>query len=203
MDKERLFEFYEWDSSDGFEHVKKIPLVRINSVDMENIINGNIKVNKLFLDKISNKTILYKNKKYIKYGVLFSDLNRVVAIEFDNEGFILSKSSLLLDEEEDVISDAFLLSTYNLEYKVIDKYDVNNFLTRSEVFKKNYLLKELLNIYKENYFDKLNYLYEEVFGKDHRSIDEKYDVMIKDINDNYNDNYNRLYDIVRLSYQKK
>ena len=44
IDSNRLVDFYEWNSEDVFDKIKKIPLFRIKSIDMENIINGNIKV---------------------------------------------------------------------------------------------------------------------------------------------------------------
>ncbi|MBE6157404.1 MAG: DUF3603 family protein [Firmicutes bacterium] len=202
IDSNRLIEFYEWSSNDIYDQVKKIPLFRINSIDMENIINGNIKVDNKFLTMINNKTYLYKNKKTIKYATLFSDLNRVVAIEFDSNGKSIFKSSLLLDEEEDVLEDSFNLDIFNLNYKVLDKYK-QNFLTREEVLKKRYLIKELETLYENKDYDKLNYLYEEVFESDNNNIKNRYYLIIEDINNNYTDKYNKLYEIVRLSYQKK
>ena len=202
IDSNRLIEFYEWSSNDQFDQIKKIPLFKINSIDMENILNGIIKVDSNFLNIIKNKTFFYKNKKTIKYACLFSDLNRVVALEFDSNGKCICKSSLLLDEEEDVLEDCYNLDIYNLNYKVIEKSKLN-FLTRNESLRKRYLLKELELLYKNNDYDKFNYLYEEVFNTDNKNIDDRYKIIIDDINNNYNNKYNKLYDIVRLSYQKK
>ncbi len=202
-DNKRLLEFYEWSKKDNLEHIKKIPLFKISSLDMENIITSNIKVSKSFLDMISNMTVLYKNKKIIKYGALFCDLNKVVAVEFYKDGTVICRSSLLLDEEEDIIDEASILPDFDFSYKVIEKYDVDLFLTRNETFKKRYLLKEIESLFKEKYFDKFNYLYEEVFGRDDKDICDRYKIMIDDINGHYDDKYNNLYEIVRLSYQKK
>ena len=203
IDGDRLMEFYEWDSKDGLEHIKKIPLFKISSIDMNNIINSNIKVSKMFLDKIKNQTIGYKKTSNIKYGTLFCDLNRVVAVEFNDDGSIICKSSLLLDEEEDILDEVSLFEDYDFNYKVLDSIDKNIFLTRKEIFRRRYLLKELENIYNTKYYDKFNYLYEEVFGKDNRKIENKYKRIVDDIKNNYNYKYNNLYNIVRLSYQKK
>ena len=120
MDSNRLIEFYEWDSKDGLEHIKKIPLFKISSVDMDNIINNNIKVSKDFLDKINNKTTLYRNKYNIKYGVLFCDLNKVVGVEFNKEGTIICRSSLLLDEEEDILDEVSVFEDYENIYVLAD-----------------------------------------------------------------------------------
>ena len=203
IDGNRLIEFYEWDNKDNLEHIKKIPLFKIKSVDMNNMISSNIKVNKTFLDKINNKTIGYKNKNNIKYGALFCDSNKVIGVEFSKDGTIICRSSLLLDEEEEILDEVSIYEEYNFNYKVLEKYKTNSFLTRKELFKKNYLEKELNKIYNDKYYDKLNYLYEELFEKEDKSIEEKYKTIMNDINNNYDHRYNNLYNIVRLSYQKK
>ena len=50
----RLLDFYEWDKKDGLTHIKKIPVFKISSIDMDNIINGIVKVDSSFLEKINN-----------------------------------------------------------------------------------------------------------------------------------------------------
>ena len=85
---------------------------------------------------------------------------------------------------------------------MLDKYK-QNFLTREEVIRKRYLMKEIESLYETKDYDKLNYLYEEVFESDNNNIKNRYYLIIEDINNNYTDKYNKLYEIVRLSYQKK
>ena len=202
-DDSRLLEFYEWDKKDGLTHIKKIPLFKISSIDMENIIHSKFKVDNEFLEKINNKTMIYKSKKNMKYAALFCDLNRAVAVEFYKDGRSICKSSLLLDEEEDVCDECHLFDDFHFNYKVIEKSSDNLFLTRNELFKKRYLLKEMECLYKDKYFEKFNYLYEEVFGRDENNTHDRYKIIIDDITNNYNEKYNNLYEIVRLSYQKK
>ena len=63
-----------------------------------------------------------KNKKDIKYGCLFCDLNKVIALEFNSKGLVIGKSTLLLDEEEDVIDETTLLDEEEVIIKKGDKY---------------------------------------------------------------------------------
>ena len=42
QDKERLVEFFEWSKQDVLEHVKKIPIVRVPSIDMDNFCFADI-----------------------------------------------------------------------------------------------------------------------------------------------------------------
>ncbi len=90
-----------------------------------------------------------------------------------------------------------------MNYKIVEPYKIDYYLTRDENFKKNYLLKELEYIDKTKDYDKLNYLYEEVFTKDNLSYKEKLSRLMDDIEHNYNSKHNELYDIVRLTYTRK
>ena len=103
QDKNKLIEFFEWKDDDTFDHIKRIPLFLVPSVDMNHFCFSDIKVDQDFLKLIKGKTILYKKNITILYSCLFCDLNRVIGIEFSSSGEIISKSGLLLDEEEEVI----------------------------------------------------------------------------------------------------
>lgn len=203
IDSERLIEFYEWSESDSFEHIKRIPIYRISSKVMQDICENKIKVSKDFLEEIKNKTNLYKNKQNIKYATLFSDINKVIAFEFSDDGTVIGKSSLLLDEEEAIIDECSNINESNLTYTIIEPYMINYFLTREELFKRNYLLKELDYISKVNDVDKLIFLYEEIFKTDKLSFEKKLKRLIDDIKNNFNSKHNELYEIVRLTYTKK
>lgn len=202
-DDENYFEFYEWKEDDSFEHIKRIPIIRISKEQMQEIMFNKIKVSQDFLELIKGNTISYKNKKDIKYGCLVCDLNKAIALEFNSKGLILSKSSLLLDEEEDVIDETSLLDEEKINYELIEKYHFDYFLTRDETFKKRYLLKEIEYLKKQKNYDKFNYLYEEIFPKDDLSFTERLTKLVTEIKENYNSKFNDLYEIVRLTYIKK
>lgn len=202
-DDKKLIEFFEWDQDDTLEHIKRIPLVRISSKQLNDFLNYNVKVDKTFLDKIKGTTIMYRKTKNLEYSVLLSDLNKVVAVEFNKKGEIISRSSLLLDEEEEIIEESFDIKEEQIPYIVESKIKTNHFLTRTELKKQRYLLKELENLHQEKEHEKLTYLYEEIYKKDNLSLDEKYLKLKLDIEENYSNKYNYLYEIVRLTYIKK
>lgn len=202
-DCDRLIEFYEWGDSDVFEHIKKMPIFRVKSSVIVDFCWKKIIIDKEFLEQIKGECISYKNKKDIKYGCLVCDLNRVIAIEFNSKGELISKSGLLLDEEEDTINECCDIKEVDLKYKALEENSSDYFLTREELFKKNYLLKELNYIKKVSDYDKLNYLYEEIFSSDKLSFSERVLKLEEDITNNYSDKYNKLYDVVRLTYKAK
>ena len=108
-----------------------------------------------------------------------------------------------MDEEEAVIDECSNINESNLTYTIIEPYNLNYFLTREELFKRNYLLKELDYISKVNDVDKLIFLYEEIFKTDKLSFEKKLKRLIDDIKNNFNSKHNELYEIVRLTYTKK
>ena len=48
-DDERLLEFFEWEKEDTIEHIKKIPLIRVSTKQLETLINNQIIIEKNFL----------------------------------------------------------------------------------------------------------------------------------------------------------
>ena len=203
QDTGRLVEFFEWSDQDVLEHIKKIPLFRINSIDMDNICYGTVKFDSTFLEKIKFKTLLYKKKKAITYAALFCDLNRAVVVEISKQGEVIAKSCLLLDEEEDVIDNSQDLEVFDVSYKVLKREDNFTFLTRSEEFQQRYLYQELKSLFEQRDVDKLTYLYEEVFGHDDSLFDYKYERLIEGVSKSFDRRYQNLYEVVRLSYSKK
>lgn len=200
--QDELIEFYEWSSEDTIDHIKRIPIFRVTSQNLNDLVNKNIKMNNDFIQKIKNKTKCYRKTNDLKYSALFTDLNRVVGIEFTSDGNNICRSSLLLDEEETIILEC----RFDLVEKIY--YQVNsiinkNFLTRQENKKRNYILKELEKVYETNNIDKLNYLYKEIFNDTSLSFESKYLKLYKLIKDNYESKYNVLYDIFKLSYSNK
>lgn len=201
-DGDRLIEFFEWNETDLFEHIKKIPIYRISSKQMQEICNNKIILDKEHLICIKSKTQLYNNTD-IKYALIVTDLNKAIALEFNNQGEIISRSTFLLDEEESIIEEAYNFKEELLKYELSDEYKIDYYLTRKELFKKNYLLKELNFLEKNKDYEKLNYLYEEIFKKDNLTYKERILRLIENIKNNYNFKHNELYEIIRLTYTKK
>lgn len=203
QDKERLVEFFEWNEDDTLLHVKKIPIFRVPSVDIDHFCFSDILVEKEFLNQLYGKTILYKKGKHKFLGCLFCDLNRVVAVEFSSEGGVLARSCLLLDEEAEVIDSAKDCEQVVVPYKVLSLNSSSSFLTRMEEFQRNYLYQEFTFLYENKDIDKLEYLYEEIFGSKQADFSTKYQQLIDDLFKHFDFRYQKLFQIVKLSYLKK
>lgn len=165
---EQIYDFYEWNKSDNLTHIRKIPLIRINSKDLYNIENNNIRFNEELFNKISNKTEIFSGRTVKNIDAcLFSDGTSVLALKFKNNKYYYSK--LILEEEMEVTEVSTRMKESVINYEIISK-KTKSLKTRKELEIENYVKKEL-NILEKNHEDeKLKYLFFECFGK------KKYDV---------------------------
>lgn len=178
LDSNRVYESFEWRDNNNVEHIKKIPMVRVSTNTLDDIINSTFTIEKEFLKDIYKKSEVYNADvtEIIDYGILFTDNFKVIAVEFNKEGKSLFKSSLLLDEEEEILELSNDIKLMDLKYKILKKNKQTNYLTREEEFKKKYLLKELKNTYKNKKHEKINYLYDEIYPIDNKIASENINI---------------------------
>lgn len=196
FDVDNSLEFFEWNKEDNIVEIEKIPIFKLDRNQMNDILNYKIKVDNSLLSKICNRTI-YANG-FLKYSVLVSDLNKVVGLKFDDNGYLIQKSNLLLDEEDAVIDEICGLEYSEFKYELFEKKDTLSFLTRRERFIREYLINEINYLYKNKVYDQINYLYREIFD-DKGTIKKMYEKLIDGISNNYDSKYNKLYDICILA----
>lgn len=192
-------EFYEWLKGDKLDYIEKIPIIKINSMQLEDILFKRIKINDNLLDKIYNKTIT--STGVINYSLLVTDSNKVLGLKFNNKGLLVEKSNLLLDEEEAVLEEINDLDMEYFDYEVIEDNKEMLFLTRYERLIRESLLKELNNLYDNKMYDEIEYLYYEIFNEN-CSIQNKYKKLINNIRDNFNYKFISLYRVIELSIKK-
>lgn len=190
-------DFYEWNSSDSFTHIEKIPIYRITDIGMNEVISHLIKIDKELLSCIKNKTC--SKNGIISHSLLVTDMNRVVGLKFDKNGYLIEKSSLLIDEEDVAIEEAALLDLDVFNYEILDSYSEEVFLTRREKNVKNSLLNEINYLYNNRMFDEINYLYYEVFSET-KSIHNKYLDLVKIINEG--NCIDELFEVVKMTKEK-
>lgn len=159
-----LYDFYEWNKNDFIIHIKKIPLIRISSMKLKDIINHNIIFSDNFLEKIQNKTEEYCNRKIKNLDKVFllTDGLDVIGINISDG---ISYSKLLIDEEIEVLEIATKIKESVIEYKKVSKKNIKEFKTRKEIEEEKYVISELNNIIKKNDSNQLRYLYYECFNK--------------------------------------
>ena len=199
-----LFEFYEWEEDDKLYHIKKIYLVKIDCITYNDILDNKIIIDDKFLLGIVNKCEYFENKKIITipYSMIITDSYRAMAIMMDSKGNIIKYSSLLLDEEEDVLEVSDRLATVKIDY-IIKEKKKNTLLTRKEKNIIKYIKKDLNNSYKNKNINKLKYLYYEYFNKESDDINEIYYNLIKILDQKIDKKIYNLYNLIKLSLMHK
>ena len=201
-----LYEFYEWKKEDNLYHIKRINLIKVDSITFNNIYDNTVLfTNNSFLLSIFNKCEYYTNRSIdtINYAFIITDSYRLLGIMLDSCGKVVKYSSFLLDEEEEILDVAGKLKEVKLNYKIIKKRNKNDFKTRQEINIINYIKKDLDSDYKKNNINKLKYLYYEYFNKQSDNIDLIYQELINELNKDINEKHYNLYNLIKLSLCQK
>ena len=159
-----FFEFYEWNKKDHIEHIKKIPIIKVNNKTLFDIINYKINLDQPFIQKYINKCEKYNSSNNFNYIAFTNGINSLV-ISFDKNGNIIKKSSLIFEDEENICLLSKNAKYIKLIYKIIKKYNYSNH-TRFEKERIHYLIKKIKRI-SEN---QLKYLYYDCFNKQESNI---------------------------------
>lgn len=192
---DNYYEFYEWNENDTVEHIRKIPLIKVKKEMIQKIIEKNIVINKMFLGTIQNKCEIFNSKsiEYIEYGCIFCDLNRSVVVSFNKEGYIMELSSILINEELEIIDVAETLLEKEIKYKELyNKYERNNF-TRKDLKVINNIIFELEKIKDDK--EKTEYLCYEWFGT---SENASYKKLINSIKKNFTEKHKEFMELLKL-----
>lgn len=202
---EEVYDFFDWNSNDEIEHIRKIPLFRINGKDFNNIKNNLVKFDKEFIDKIQNKTESFKNRKIknIEYAFLLTNGIEVIGYRLNSEYINKYSSYLLVDEDTEVMEVCERINEVFIKYKIIKNKKINNFITRSDKDVIKFIKKEIKLLNKEKEEEKLKYLYYECFGKK----EDNKDIIVKEINNCLNNIdekvYMKIYDFLKLTSLRK
>lgn len=195
-----FYDFYEWNKSDKLTHIRKIPSFKISQKDLLNIKNNQILIDENIFNRVYNKTEKFdKNDvKKMKNACLFSDGKDVVAIEFDKKRINYFKSSLSIDEQEDITDIINYQKEVKINYKIIKKNKNDYFKTRFEIENENYIKNKLKKMYKNDEYKKLNYIHLECFGVEEHDMNKAIKKIEKEITKG-NDNFYKIFKIFKMT----
>lgn len=197
----QTYDFYEWNDTDCFELIKKIPLIRVKHKTLVDLIESTIKASEEFLLLIKDKTLINGKNiiNKISYSCLFTDNKNVIAIEFNENGLSINKSKLLLDDELNVLEVTYGLKEYSLDYEIISTNNNENILRQEKEAKKIVEL-EINELYERQDLAKLKYLYYEYKQETSDDLTLIYKNIKDDLKKSFNPNILKLYYIIKLSY---
>ncbi len=204
-DTKRVYEFFEWKEDDCIEHIKRIPLIKITTEKMNDVLTNQIKITEELMNKLLNKAEVYQSKSTtkIKYALILTDKNRVVAIEFSKEGKSICRSFLDLEDEEEVLDVASNLDIYDFKYQKLSTLEEQTYETRKELSMKKYLINEIKKSYRNHHYNKIYFLYNEYFDQEEEDIKNCYNKLINTFNEPITHKHHELYNVIKLSHNKK
>ena len=197
---ETYYEFFEWNNKDELTHIKKLPIIKVDRTFLNNIKNNDVVVEKELLEKIFKKTEFFKtNKKNTSnYICALCDGTKAIIIKLDSNGTIKGRSSLLIDEENEIIDISDTMTTSNYKLKINKNKKQEYFKTRKEKEINNYIEQELKII--DN--NKLKYLYFDCFNKKEENIKIIKNEIKNEIKNNFENIYKKIYEFLKLASQR-
>lgn len=193
---DKMYDFYDWNNSDSFCHIRKTPLFKVNDSTFYDLCTKKVRVN---LPNIKDKTQVFKSKniEIIQYACVFTNGKNAVMVEFDNKGYSIKKSKFLVNEELEIVNISSNMKLTNIEYNVINKNIFKNKMLRSENDLLNSILEDLDKIKEDK--DKINYLYYEWFN----SGEVNYDKLVRSLKNNFTDKHKEFLELINLLMIKK
>ena len=188
-----FYNFFEWNKNDNIINVKKIPIFLIDNDTFTSMKYDNVIVSKEFINLIRDKTYTYTRSK-LGISCLISNNKEVIAVLFNDNGNLIKRSSLMLDEEEEVLDEIENDSLYKINIIKRRKVNIEN-VNRNIKEKKDFLIKY---INEEKNDINLKYLYYDYFEKDENNIKIIKNELIKEIKNNWNKKLNNFYDTVKI-----
>lgn len=195
-----FYDFYEWNDSDDIIHIRKIPSFKISSDDLNSLKYYTVKIDDSIFNKILNKTEVFRKKtiRCIKNSCIFSDGKDIIAVSFDGGRVNYLKSSLDIDESDEIMDIIKYQKEIKIPYEVLSKKKYNNFKTRFEIENEIFMKSELDKIYCNHDYKKLNYIYLECFGKTVNNFDRAISQIKKEIIKG-NDNFYKIFKIFKMT----
>ena len=205
FNKDEIYEFFEWNQEDNIEHIRKVPIFRVKTKDFLNIKNKKIQVDKIFLNKIKNKTEIFTSNSVDKkeYCALITDGIDLVIVEFDDNGNSKEKSSMLLDEYEDTLDESDLLDNYDIKYIITGEGNNILFKTRFEKEVYKYIEQELEYLISKKSYNKLKYLYYEWYNTKNSDMTSMIKELLDILNMDFTSKHEKFYELIKLSNMKK
>lgn len=184
------YEVYEWRNSDNIESIRKLPFFRVNDKTYLCLKNMDVKISSDSLDRIRN-SISYFDNKNSDIKCIVTNGKSCMGIIVNKKGCVVGRSSMLYDEEDEVIEEARDVIISKIEFDSIKP--INYFGSRIENEKRSYLLEYLDRV---NDKDLLKYIYYDYYLRECSDVDIIKKSMIDEIKCCDYDKLFKLYDLV-------
>jgi len=196
-----LWEFYEWEQTDNIVPVKKVPLVRISEKDMKNLFQYQVSFDSSWVQKFLEKT-LFKNQKERGNCILFSSTKNNILLEIDETGVVLSRSRLLMEDENNCNEVSQAIKESEVPYKILNKLAKVKEL-RQALKEKHFIEVELNTLKESENVHKCSYLYYEWFGIFESDLEKMIQDMSLELKNEYSLKIHEIAKLIKMSYKER
>ena len=196
---EVAWEFYEWEKKDVILPIKKIPFLRINEKEFKKISAYEGKIEKNWLEPYIGKTQIKKDKS--KNLLLLSTTKNSLVIETNSTGQIISRSKLLIEDENNCNELASSLKETTIPFSSQQKIPLRSDF-RQAIKEKNLIKIELKTLKETNNISKCSYLYYEWFNILEDDLSTMLENCLKELKKPYTLKIHKIASLIRLSYKE-
>ena len=191
------YEFYEWNKNDNIINIRKIPTFKVDNQTYYDFKFNDITVKNDFLKLIEDETSIYLGNTN-KYMCIITNSKEAIGVMFNKNGLIIKKSSLIIDEENEVLELAYDIENTRIDYQVNRVCKKMRLVSRSEGEKKKKIINNLNHLFKINNYELIRYIYYDAFLKEEKDVNKIYDELINVINKNETIYIKRISSILEL-----
>ena len=196
---EVAWEFYEWEKKDVILLSKKIPFLRINEKEFKEISDYEGKIEKNWLKPYIGKTQIKKDKS--KNLLLLSTTKNSLVIEINSTGQIISRSKLLIEDENNCNELASSLKETTIPFSSQQKIPLRSDF-RQAIKEKNLIKIELKTLKETKNTTKCSYLYYEWFNILEDDLSTMLENCLKELKKPYTLKIHKIASLIRLSYKE-
>ena len=196
---EVAWEFYEWEKKDVILPIKKIPFLRINEKEFKEISAYEGKIEKNWLKPYIGKTQIKKDKS--KNLLLLSTTKNSLAIEINSTGQIISRSKLLIEDENNCNELASSLKETTIPFSSQQKIPLRSDF-RQAIKEKNLIKIELKTLKETKNTTKCSYLYYEWFNILEDDLSTMLENCLEELKKPYTLKIHKIASLIRLSYKE-
>lgn len=190
---EEFYDFYEWKSNDNVINVRKIPVLKVDENTYIALRNNKVQVSLETIEVLKKNFSLYNEKIEGNIICLITNGMSAFGVMFNNNGYLIKRSSMLFDEEEEVIDESENIKEVKIEFIKNEKQEKNNV---SRIVKEK---RKFINDYISSLDDELTlkYIYYDYFEKEENKNNIK-EILLKEITRKWNNKLSKLYDLTKL-----
>ncbi len=190
---EEFYDFYEWKNNDNVINVRKIPVLKVDENTYVSLRNNKVQVSMETIDSLKKNFSLYNEKIEGNIICLVTNGMSAFGVMFNNNGYLIKRSSMLFDEEEEVIDESENIKEVKIEFIKNEKQKSNNI---SRIVKeKQKFIKDYISSLDDELT--LKYIYYDYFEKEEDKNNIK-EILLSEINNKWNSKLSKLYDLTKL-----